>query len=183
MKHIFFGKNKKGSLADTIFGGAYLLKTAVVILIMVFVWISFQAIMADTVAGTSGESTIDNVMDTLTSAYYSMDYLFPLIVGGLLLVSTLFAFKTGANIIYGVISFIIWIIAMVLSVVFVNVYLSVSSEFPTIYAAMPVMDLIMSNLHFITLGWLAIITIVMFRKNNKEDNISGTGGIEKSFYG
>jgi hypothetical protein len=183
MKSIFFGKNKKGSLSDTIFGGAYLLKTAVVILLMVFIWITFQSIMADTVAGTSGESTIDSVMDVLTNAYYSMDYLFPLIVGGLLIISTLFAFKTGANIIYGIISFILWIIAMILSVVFVNVYIVVSSEFPTIYAAMPVMDFIMSNLHFFTLGWLAIVTIVMFRKNNREDNGSNETGLEARFYG
>jgi len=183
MKLIFFGKNKKGSLADTIFGGAFLLKTAVVILLMVFIWISFQSLMADTVAGTASESTLDSVMSTLTNAYYSMDYLFPLIVGGLLLVSTLFAFKTGANIIYGIISFILWIIAMVLSVVFVNVYIAVSSEFPTIYAAMPVMDFIMSNLHLVTLGWLAIVTIAMFRKNNAEDNGSTDTGLEARFYG
>jgi hypothetical protein len=174
MRQIFFG-NKKGSLADTIFGGVYLLKVAVTILI----WLSFQSIMTSTVAGSSGESIINSTMTTLSDAYYSMDYLFPLIVGGLLLVSTLFAFKTGANIIYGIISFIIWIVAVVLSVLFVNVYLSVSEQFPTVYAAFPVMDMIMSNLHFVTLGWLAIITIVMFRKNNKEDS---TGGVEK-FYG
>jgi len=179
MRQIFFG-NKRGSLADTIFGGAYFLKIAVTILIMVFVWISFQSLMADTIVGQPGESTITSVMTTLTSAYYSMDYLFPLIVLGLLLVSTLFAFKTGANIIYGVISFIIWIISMILSVLFVNIYLTVSEQFPTIYAAMPVMDVLMSNLHFITLGWLVILTIVMFRKNNAED--SG-GDIQGRFYG
>jgi len=182
MKQIFFG-NKRGSLADTIFGGAYFLKIAVTILIMVFIWVSFQGIMATTVIGTSGEGVITSVMSTLTNAYYSMDYLFPLIVGGLLLVSTLFAFKTGSNIIYGIISFIFWIISMVLSVLFVNIYLTVSDQFPTIYAAMPVMDMLMSNLHFITLGWLAIVTIVMFRKNNAEDSGGNSGDIQGRFYG
>jgi hypothetical protein len=182
MKQIFFG-NKKGSVADTIFGSAYLLKAAVTIIIMVFIWISFNSLMAATIVGQPGESTLTNVMSTLTNAYYSMDYLFPLIVGGLLLVSVLFAYKTGANIIYGIISFIIWLIAMVLSVLFVNIYLLVSEQFPTIYAAFPIMDVLMSNLHFITLGWLAILTVVTFRKNNKEDNGSAADSIQGRFYG
>jgi phosphoglycerol transferase MdoB-like AlkP superfamily enzyme len=175
-------KNKKGSLADVIFGGAYFLKISVTILIMVFVWVSFQALMAQATVGTSSETVINSTMTTLRNAYYGMDYLFPLIVGGLLLVSTLFAYKTGANFIYGVLSFIIWIIAVILSVLFVNVYITVSAEFPDIYAAFKVMDLIMSNLHFVTLGWLAIITVVMFRKNNAEDEASA-GNIQRRFYG
>lgn len=178
----YFGnlsKDKRGSLTDVIFGGAYLLKIAVTIMICVFVWISFQALMETTVAGSSAETTLDSVMTTLTNAYYSMDYLFPLVIGGLLLVSTLFAYKTGANVIYGIISFVVWIIAVVLAALFVNVYLTVSAEFPTIYAAFPIMDLLMSNLLYLTIGWLAIITIVMFRKNNKEDN----GDIQGRFYG
>lgn len=172
--------NKKGSITDVIFGGAYLLKVAVTIIIMIFVWISFTALMTETVQGKESESVITSVMATLTSAYYSMDYLFPFIVGGLLLISTVFAFKTGSNILLGAISFIFWIIAVVMSILFVNVYLTVTDQFPAIYAAFPIMDIIMSNLHFFTLGWLAIITLVMFRKNNKED---ASGQMNASFYG
>lgn len=175
-------KDKRGSVTDVIFGGAYFLKIAITIIIAVFVWLSFQSIMQTTIAGSSSESVVNSVMTTLSDAYYSMDYLFPLIVGGLLLVSTLFAYKTGANIIYGILSFVIWIIAIILSVLFVNVYITVTEEFPTIYAAFPVMDIIMTNLHFVTLGWLAIITMVMFRKNNAEDEMS-SGNIQGRFYG
>jgi len=172
-------KNKKGSIQDVIFGGAYLLKVAITILIAIFVWLAFQTLMAETIVGAPSEGVITAVMATLTSAYFSMDYLFPLIVGGLLLVSTVFAYKTGANVLLAIISFILWIISVVLSILFVNVYLTVSNEFPTIYAAFPIMDIIMSNLHFFTLGWLAIITLVMFRKNNKED----TSNMDARFYG
>lgn len=175
-------KDKRGSVTDVIFGGAYFLKVSITIIIAVFIWLSFQTLMQTTVAGASSESTINSVMTTLSNAYYSMDYLFPLIVGGLLLVSTLFAYKTGANIIYGILSFIIWIIAMILSVLFVNVYITVTEEFPTIYTAFPIMDIIMINLHFVTLGWLAIITLVMFRKNNEEDEMSSEN-INGRFYG
>jgi len=172
-------RNKRGSIPDVIFGGAYLLKVAITIVICVFIWLAFQNLMADVVAGSSSETLITSVMTTLTNAYYSMDYLFPFIVGGLLLISTIFAYKTGSNILLGAISFILWIIAVILSALFVNVYLAVTDEFPTIYAAFPIMDIIMSNLHFFTLGWLAILTLVMFRKNNRED----TSNMDKAFYG
>ena len=172
--------NKRGSIPDVIFGGAYLLKVAITIVICMFIWLAFQSLMLETIQGRSSESVITSVMATLTSAYYSIDYLFPLVVGGLLLISTIFAYKTGSSILLGAISFLFWITAIVLSVLFVNVYLTVTDEFPSIYAAFPIMDIIMSNLHFFTLGWLAIITLVMFRKNNKEDQ---SAPLQSSFYG
>lgn len=172
--------NKRGSLVDVIFGGAYLLKISVTILICVFVWIAFQGLMQSTVAGSSSESIVDSVMTTLTASYRSMDYLFPFIVGGLLLISTIFAYKTGANILLGAISLVLWVVAVILAALFVNVYLAVSGEFPAIYASFPIMDIIMSNMHYFTLGWLAIITLVMFRKNNKEDTAAP---LQSSFYG
>lgn len=173
-------KNKRGSIQDVIFGGSYLLKVSITIVICVFIWIAFQSLMTRAVSGHSSESIITSVMATLTSAYFSMDYLFPFIVGGLLLISTIFAYKTGSNILLGIISFIFWIIAIVLAALFVNVYIAVSAEFPTIYTSFPIMDIIMTNLHFFTLGWLAIITLVMFRKNNKEDV---SAPLQQSFYG
>lgn len=173
--------NKKGSLVDPIFSGAYILKVAITILICVFIWLAFQTLMLEQIQGAPSETILTQVMSSLTSAYYSMDYMFPFIVGGLLIVSTLFAFKTGANIIWGILSIILWCVALLMSAVFQNVYLSVSDEFPTIYAAFPVMDVIMTNLIWITLFWLAIISAVMFRKNNTEDD--ATGGAQARFYG
>ncbi len=171
--------NKRGALPDVIFGGAYLLKVSVTIVICVFIWVSFQALMIEEIQGKPSETVLTNVMTTLTNAYYSMDYLFPFVIGGLLIISTIFAYKTGSNILLGAISIIIWIVAIVLAALFVNIYITVTNEFPTIYAAFPVMDIIMSNLHFFSLGWLTIITLVMFRKNNKED----ASPIDASFYG
>jgi hypothetical protein len=43
------------------------------------------------------------------------------------------------------------------------------------------MDVIMTNLHWFTLAWLAVITAVMFRKNNAEDD--ATSKIQGRFYG
>lgn len=163
---------KRASLVDPIFSGAHILKVAVTILICLFVWVSFQTLMTSTIEGTSSETVLTGVMSTLRSAYFSMDYMFPVFVGGLLIVSTIFAFKTGSNIIWGMFAIILWAIALLMSALFVNVYIAVSGQFPAIYADMPVMDIIMSNLHWFTLFWLVIITIVMFRKNNIEDESS-----------
>ena len=104
--------NKKGSLPDVIFGGAYVFKVAITIVLCMFIWIAFQTLMTETIQGKSGESVITSVMTTLTSAYYSMDYLFPFVIGGLLLISTVFAYKTGSNILLGVISFIFWVLPL-----------------------------------------------------------------------
>lgn len=164
--------NKKASLVDPIFSGAYILKVAITILICLFVWISFQTLMQETITGKPSEGVLTSTMQTLRNAYYGMDYLFPLVVGGLLIVSTIFAFKTGSNIIWGMFAILLWAIALLMSALFVNVYLAVSEQFPAIYAEMPVMDIIMSNLHWFTLFWLGLLSAVMFRKNNIEDESS-----------
>lgn len=171
-------RDKRGSLPDVIFGGSYLLRISITIILCIFIWLSFKNIMTTTIIGAPSESILNSVMTTLTNAYYSMDYMFPFVVGGLLLISTVFAYKTGSNILLGAISFIFWVIALILSALFVNVYLTVTDQFPSIYVGFPVMDIIMSNLHFFTLGWLVVLTLVMFRKNNKED----TSQVESRFY-
>ena len=84
--------NKKASLADPIFSGAYILKVAITILICLFIWVSFQTLMAQTISGSSSEGILTSVMNTLTASYYYMDYMFPFLIGGLLLISTIFAY-------------------------------------------------------------------------------------------
>ena len=172
--------NKRGSVLDPIFSSAYVLKIAVTILIMLFVWVSFQAGMEDVIAGEHVEGVLQPVMDLLRSAYFSMDYVFPMLVGGLMILSLVFAFKTGANIIWGIFSIIVWFVSLIISALFVNVYITVSNEFPAIYTEMPIMDIIMSNLHWIVLMWLAVICFVMFRKNNLEDDATK---MQRGFYG
>jgi len=172
--------NKKGSLMDPIFSSAYILKIVVTILICLFVWVAFQTVMEEQIAGTDSESVIQPVLDALETAYFSIDYVFPFLVGALMIISLILAFKTGSNIVWGILSIIIWALALLMASVFVNVYISVSDEFPTIYANMPIMDIIMSNMVWIVLFWLAVICLVMFRKNNIEDDASK---IQGRFYG
>jgi hypothetical protein len=164
--------DKRGSVVDPILSSAYILKIAVTIFICLTVWVSFQAVMSSIVSGKSSETVINSALSILTEAYFSFDYMFPLIVGGLMLISIIFAFKTGTNIIWGILSIIVWGITILLATVFTNVYISVSNQFPILVASMSIMDMIMINLRWIVLFWLAIICAVMFRKNNQEDEAS-----------
>jgi len=172
--------NKRSSLTDPIFSSAYILKIAATILICLYVWLAFQELMTAQIAGSSAETTLTAVMNTLKSAYLSIDYIFPLLVGGILIISTIFAYKTGSGYLWAILSIIFWGLALLMSSVFVNVYLSISAEFPTIYAQMPIMDLIMRNLHWVVLFWVAILSAVMFRKTNVEDE---AGEQQRRFYG
>jgi hypothetical protein len=172
-------RNKRGSLVDPIFSGAYILKVAITILICLFVWGAFRILMLEQITGRPSETILTQVIGTLQAAYFGMDYLFPLLVGGLLIVSTIFAYKTGSNFVWGMFAILLWAIALLMAAMFVNVYLAVSSQFPDIYAEMPVMDVIMRNLVWFTLFWIAIISAVMFRKSNAEDEATGQG----RFYG
>ncbi|MCK9430227.1 MAG: hypothetical protein M0R17_09510 [Candidatus Omnitrophica bacterium] len=167
-----FIRNKRGSLVDPIFSSAYILKIVIVILIALVIWTEFSNVMSTIISGTSSESVLTPVISMLTNAYLSMDYMFPILVGGLIIVSTIFAFKTGANIAWGILSIILWALAWLLATVFTNVYISITNEFPLIYVQFPIMDAIMMNMRWVVLAWIAVISAVMFRKNNQEDEYS-----------
>jgi len=176
MKLNVFGKkllmDKKGSLLDPIFGAAYILKVVITIFICLVIWVGFADVMKTVITGTSSESLLDPIIDNLTTVYFSIDYMFPFFIGGLLVASLIFAFKTGANFVWAFISILFWGFAVLFATVFTNTYIIISDQFPTIYAQLPIMDIIMMNLKWFSLCWIAIITAVMFRKDNKEDEAS-----------
>lgn len=181
MKLFAFGKmNKKGSLADPIFSSAYILKSVITIFIAIIVWTSFSQLMASLISGEPTETILTPIINSLTNAYLSMDYVFPFLVGALIVVSTIFAFKSGANILWGILSILFWALAWLMATVFTNVYITVTNEFPTISVQFPIMDAIMMNMRWVALFWVAIISIVMFRKTNAEDEISD---IQRRGYG
>lgn len=165
-------KDKKGSLLDPILGGAYLLKITITIFICLVIWVGFSDVMTEVITGTPSESILDPIITSLTGAYFSMDYMFPFLVGGLMIISLIFAFKTGANYVWGIFSIISWAITVLFATVFTNVYLMISNQFPALYVGMPIMDAIMISLRWVALVWIAVISAVMFRKDNREDEAS-----------
>ncbi len=165
-------QDKKGSLLDPILGASFILKITITIFIALVIWVGFSDVMTEVISGTHAESILDPVITTLSASYFSMDYMFPFLVGGLMIVSLVFAFKTGTGYVWGIISIIFWAITVLFATVFTNVYLMVSNEFPTLYVQMPIMDAIMLSLRWVALAWIAVISAVMFRKDNKEDEAS-----------
>lgn len=167
MKLFHYGK--KGSATDAITVPAFILVVATTALIMLYVWFSFQDAMLPAAAASPSNSTIVEVMDSLRATYTSLDYMMPLLVGGLLLVSLIFAFKTGASIIYGFVSIFIWGFALLMSSVYSNIFEEFVTAFPSAAAEMPILVFIMTNMRWIVLVWLLLISIVMFTRNKREE--------------
>lgn len=180
MKLTYYGK--RGSLVDPIFSGAFILKVVIVIFIAIFIWYQFQDIMTVAISGSSSEATILNAMSNLRSAYQSFDYVFPILVVGIMIMSIIFAYKTGANIMWGFLSLIAWAIALLMSSVYVNVFAELATAFPTIYNDLGIISLIAQYLDWITFFWVGIILLVMFRKNNQEDTSSTINKAETLYY-
>jgi len=174
-------QNKKGSIVDPIMVGAYLLILALTIFIAIYVWYSFDTTIRPVVGDSPGNSTIVSTLDSLTTTYNSLDYMIPILVGGLMIISLVFAFKTGANIIYAFLSIFIWALSILFANVFTLVFEQFGSNFPSVSANFPILVFIMANMKWITLGWAFLISVVMFSRNKSEDK-SLTTGLEQ-YYG
>ena len=139
--------------------------------------------MAITVADSPGNSTIVQTMDELRASYTSIDYMIPLMVGGLMIVSLIFAFQTGASVIYAFISLIFWAFAMLMATVFTNVFVQFSKNFPTVSSELPMLIYIMANMKWVVLVWVFLISLVMFSKNKQDDSRSQLTSAQEAFYG
>ena len=95
--------------------------------------------------------------------------MFPIIVVGLMLVSLIFAFKTGASVMYAVLSLVFWAFAMLMASVFTNIFGAFQDSFPAIATTLPIITFIMNNMKWVVLMWLFLICIVMFTRNKIED--------------
>jgi hypothetical protein len=80
------------AVTDSIMVTAYLLLVACTVLVSLHVWYNFQDTMAETVAESPGNSTVVQVMNEIQGALESIDYMFPVIIGGLLIAYLIFAF-------------------------------------------------------------------------------------------
>jgi hypothetical protein len=156
-------------LQDSIYIPIYILTVAITIFIGFFVWISFQGNMAIMVAGGPYETLINNSMNQIQAGLDSFDYVFPFLIIGLLVVSLIFAFRTGSNIVYAFFAIILWGLALLISAILANIWDSFLPSFPTIAANFPIITYIMLNIKWLVLGWLFLLSAVMFTRNQKED--------------
>jgi hypothetical protein len=171
------GMNKKASAADTIYVPLFILIIACTIFIAGYVWVSFSGSFGDMIASQAAHGYVSNVTNAtiqtaLTDIQVSMasfDYVFPLLVGGLLLVSLIFAFKTGASVVYAIVSLFMWALALMFSLIFTNIFGTFQVTFPTMAAQYPIVSYTMNNMKWIVLGWVFLLSVVMFTRNKNED--------------
>jgi len=171
-------KSKRASLKDAIYVPIYLLVIASTIFVAVYVWYSFQTSMTETVnngvlsgvLSAPSNTTIINAMSDIRGSLQSMDYMFPFIVAGLLMISLIFAFKSGASVLYTFLSIIFWALALLISAILTNIFGQFQMSFPTIATDYPIIVYLMNNMKWIVLAWLALISIVMFTRNKEDDS-------------
>jgi len=173
-------KNKKGSLYDPITMGAILLTVAITFFLAFYIWTSISTNFKIAAIGSAGEELINQTVDNLTITYSSMDYMVPLVVVAFMIISLVLAFKTGANIVYGFFSIIAWGFAILISIVYQDIFELFINNFPTVASEFPILSFIMTNMKWIVLSWVFLISMVMFTRNKKED-VELTTGLQQVY--
>lgn len=163
--------NKKGAVTDAIYVPMYLLLVVITTFVALYVWFSFQTNFTVLVNDTPYNVTITTAMNEIQIGLASIDYMFPLLVIGLMLTSLIFAYKTGAGVIYAILSFILWGVALMMSLVFTNIFGQFESTFPSIATFVPIMAFFMNNMKYWVLFWVFLISVVMFTRNKKEEQM------------
>ena len=169
--------NKKASLADSILVPIKILAVAMTIFIAYFIWTSFVTTFTPiaTNINVSDTKNLTTTMGEITTSLSYLDYMFPFLVMGLLLVSLIFAFKTGASVVYAYVSILFWALAIVISVVYERVFEAFAANFTSISGTFTITSYIMSHVTMLCLIWAFLISTVMFVRNKQEDqNISAT---------
>ena len=171
---------KKGSIMDPITVGAVILACAMTIFIMMYFWSAFDDAIRTSVADSAANESVSDALTQLTTTYSYIDYMIPMMVGGLMLVSLILAFKTGAGIIYAFLSLIAWAFALLMSAVYTNVFELFSDNFPIVATNYPILVFIMSNMKWIVLAWVFLLSLVMFTRTSSE-NKAFNSGMEKIY--
>lgn len=163
--------NRKGSVADSIYVPIYILIIACTIFVAYYVWITFATnftSLSDTIILPDNRN-LTAITSEITGSIATLDYMFPVIVLGLLIVSLIFAFRTGASVVYAYVSVFMWVLALIMSAVFANIFEAFAANFPTVSPVFPIVSFIMANIKWIVLGWAFLISVVMFTRNKQED--------------
>ena len=173
----YSSRNKKGSLIDAIMMPAMIMVIGMTTLLDMYIWVNFQDTMAEVVAEKSYNATMVKAMDEIKSSYATIDYMFPVIVGGLLLISLLFAYKSGAGVVYIFVSLFLWIFALLMSAVYNNIFEKFAESFTSVSGDFGVLMYVNMNLKWLVLLWLVLISLVMFTRNKSDENniVAGTG--------
>ena len=171
------------SLSDVIFGPAKLLGIVITFFVCIFIWVGFVAVfntLPTNSISLENQNLINQTASEVGTGLYTIDYVMPMIVVGMLIVSLIFAFRTGANVVYAVLAVIMWVFALMMSAIFTNTYIQIENVM-NLGTTLIIADFLMMNLKWIVLGWLVLITIVIFSRNKQEDGSGGFSASEQVF--
>jgi len=180
MKSIL-SKPKNASIQDPITVGAFILMIAATIFVIIHVWYGFDGAIREAVSGSVANETVTNTLDKLTITYSYIDYMIPILIGSLMILSLIFAFKTGASIVYAFMSLLVWGFALLMAAVYTNIFEQFKLAFPVVSANYPILVFLMMNFKWVVLSWIFLISLVMFTQNKKETK-SLERGLEE-YYG
>ena len=166
---------KKGSIMDPITVGAVILACGITIFVMMAFWSAFDTAIRDVVSDSPANESVSNALTSLTTTYSYIDYMIPMLVGGLMIVSLILAFKTGAGIIYAFLSLVAWAFALLMSAVYTNIFEMFAENFPIIASNYPILVFIMANMKWIVLAWVFLLSLVMFTRTKAEDKSFNSG--------
>lgn len=161
--------NRKGSISDSVLVPIYILVIAMTIFISYYVWTTFATNftpIATNVILPDGRN-LTAIQNEITTSIGYLDYMFPMMVVGLMLVSLIFAYKTGSSVIYAYLSIIMWILALLMSAVYTNIFEQFTSQFTDVSAVMTTVVFIFGNMKWIVLMWAVLLTIVLFVRNKE----------------
>lgn len=166
--------DKKGSLVDSISGMFWLVIIGLTIVICYFIWFSFSDVFVASITSTEpANSTTLNVtlqaVSDVSAGFNTLDYMYPMLVIGALIVSLIFAFKTGANLAYAFVSLFFWALALIMSFVITDIWTAFAATFSTTVLSLPIISFILSNANNIVLAWVFLLSVVMFTRNKKEE--------------
>lgn len=163
--------NRRGSLADSIYIPFYLLMVSCTIFIVYYIWVEFVATFTPiaTTVNISATENLTSVMTSITGSLGYLDYMFPTLLFGLLITSLVFAFKTGASVIYAYVSIFMWGLALMMSAIYTNMFELFATSFASIGGTFTIMSYIMMHIKWVCLVWAFLISTVMFTRNKQED--------------
>jgi len=167
--------NNRGSLADTVYGPIYLLIIGITMVVCFYLWNTTAASFLALPSTQAVNQSINTTITGINPAFNTFDYMIPFVVGGLLITSTILAYKRGASILYIGLALIFWVLALMLSAVFSNVFIEFTTNplFTSTMTSFPILNWVMTNIKWVVLGWLFVLSIVMFSRNKREEqNIS-----------
>lgn len=163
--------NKRGSIFDSISVPLYILIIGCTIFLAYYIWTSF--VVAFTPIATNVQlpdgRNLTAVQDEITVSISQLDYMFPFLVLGLLIVSLIFAYKTGASVVYAYMSIVMWVLAVVLSVIFEHIFEVFATNFSSIGGTLVIISYLLENIKWISLIWAFAISFVMFTRKSSEE--------------